>query len=84
MASGQALTALCKTHLLETMRGLPECAPDGPGLGNKAIEDAAELDLRLPARNSYFTWSLLFSLILERKVETVQSGRSRPKYRLTG
>ena len=40
MASGQALIELCKTHLIETMRDLPECAPSGDGLGQKALEDA--------------------------------------------
>jgi hypothetical protein len=66
------------------MRALPECAPGGPGLGNRAIELAAEFDIRLPARNSYFTWSLLFALILENKVEALRIGKGKPKYRLTG
>ena len=83
MASGQALIDLCKTHLLETMRTLPECAPNGPGLGNKALEEAAGFALHLPAKDNWFTWSLLFSLILDGKVEIAHTGKSRPKYRLT-
>lgn len=83
MASGQALIDLCKTHLIETMRDLPDCAPNGPGLGNKALEEAAEFGLSLPARDNYFTWSLLFRLVLDGKVEQLQSGKGRPKYRLT-
>jgi hypothetical protein len=59
MASGQALIDLCKTHLVETMRSLPECASDGPGLGNKALEEAADFALHLPAKDNWFTWSLL-------------------------
>ena len=83
MASGQALIDLCKTHLIETMRELPECTADGPGLGNKVLEEATQFDLGLPKKNSWFTWSLLFRLILDGKVEAVQVGKSRPKYRLT-
>jgi hypothetical protein len=82
MASGQALTALCKTHILETMRALPECAPDGPGLGNKAIEDAANFGLGLPRADGWFTWSLLVALTLDGAVEALQSGKRNKKYRL--
>lgn len=82
MASGQALIDLCKTHLIETMKERPECAPNGPGLGNKALEESAHFDLGLPKKNSWFTWSLLFRLILDGRVEVVQVGNGRPKYRL--
>ena len=82
MASGQALVALCKTHLLETMQTLPECAADGPGLGQKALEDAAGFALSLPEYDGYFTWSLLVALTQDAKVEAIQPGKRNKKYRL--
>lgn len=82
MASGQALIDLCKTHLIETMRELPECAPEGPGLGQKALEDAAGFALNLPEYDGYFTWSLLVALTLDGRVEAIQPGKRNKKYRL--
>jgi hypothetical protein len=82
MASGQALIDLCKRHLIETMVALPECAPDGVGLGQKAIEDAAGFGLSLPRYNGYFTWSLLVALTIDGKVEALQPGKRNKKYRL--
>jgi hypothetical protein len=81
MASGQALIDLCKRHLIETMASLPDCAPDGPGLGYKAIEEAAGLELGLPKEDGRFTWSLLYALSLDGKVEVLRPNRNR-KYRL--
>lgn len=83
VASGQALVTLCKTHLLETMAGLPECASDGPGLGQKAIEEAAGFALHLPEYDGYFTWSLLVALTTEGRVEALQPGKRNKKYRLS-
>jgi hypothetical protein len=83
MASGQALIDLCKRHLIETMQSLPECAPDGPGLGQKVLEDAAGFALNLPEYDGYFTWSLLVALTLDDKVEAIQPGKRNKKYRLT-
>ena len=83
VASGQALVDLCKKHLIETLQSLTECAPDGPGLGNKAIEEAAGFALGLPEYDSYFTWSLLVSLTLDGSVEAIQPGKRNKKYRLT-
>ncbi|MBK6318949.1 MAG: hypothetical protein IPF51_09260 [Dehalococcoidia bacterium] len=82
MASGQALIDLCKTHLIETMRELPECAPGGPGLGQKALEDAAGFALNLPEYDGYFTWSLLVALTVDARVEAIQPGKRNKKYRL--
>ncbi|MGE5596036.1 MAG: hypothetical protein ACM3S1_08380 [Hyphomicrobiales bacterium] len=82
MASGQSLISLCKTHLLETMAGLAECAPDGPGLGQKALEEAAGFELHLPEYDGYFTWSLLVALTLDGKIEALQPGKRNKKYRL--
>jgi hypothetical protein len=84
MASGQALVALCKTHILETMASLPECSADGPGLGNKAIEEAAGFELHLAKQDGWFTWSLLFALVDEGAVEVVLRGKSRRRFRLAG
>lgn len=83
MASGEALIALCKTHVLETMATLPECGPEGSGLGQKAIEDATGFALRLPEYDGYFTWSLLVALVQEGRVEALQPGKRNKKYRLT-
>lgn len=84
MASGEALIALCKTHVRETMAALPECAAEAAGLGNKAIEEAAGLGLNLPAKDGWFTWSILFALVLEGQVEVVQARpNAHKKYRLT-
>jgi len=83
MASGQALIDLCKRHLVETMQALPECAPDGPGLGQKALEEAAGFELRLPEYDGYFTWSLLVALTMDGRVEALQPGKRNKKYRLT-
>lgn len=83
MASGQSLVDLCKRHLIETMETLPECSPDGPGLGQKAIEQAAGFELNLPEHDGWFTWSLLVALSIDGKVDVIQPGRRNRKYRLT-
>lgn len=82
MPTGQALIATCKEHLLDTLRALPDCAPDGDGLGNKEIEDAAGFALHLERDDSWFTWSLLVALANEGKVEVLQPGKRNKKYRL--
>ena len=83
VASGQDLIDACKRHLLETMSSLPECAPDGPGLGNKALEEAAGFELGLPEYDGYFTWSLLVALSTEGLVDVARSGQRNRKYRLS-
>ncbi|NUQ55793.1 MAG: hypothetical protein HUU14_07900 [Dehalococcoidia bacterium] len=82
MASGQALIELCKRHLLETMQALPECSPNGSGLGQRALEEAAGFALNLPEYDGYFTWSLLVALTLDGAVEALQPGKRNKKYRL--
>ena len=82
MASGQALINLCKTHLLETMQALPECVPGAPGLGQKALEEAAGFELSLPEYDGYLTWSLLVALSMDGKVDVIQPGKRNKKYRL--
>jgi hypothetical protein len=82
VASGQALTDLCKRHLIETMQALPECGPTAAGLGQKALEEAAGFELSLPEYDGYFTWSLLVALTMDGKVEALQPGKRNKKYRL--
>ena len=84
MSSGQALIDLCKRHLVETLAALPECDADGPGLGQRAIEQAAGFDLNLPEYDGYFTWSLLVSLANEGNLDVLQPGKRNKRYRLAG
>ena len=64
------------------MQSLPECAADGPGLGQKALEDAAGFALSLPEYDGYFTWSLLVALTQDARVDAIQPGKRNKKYRL--
>lgn len=64
------------------MQALPECSPDGPGLGQKAIEEAAGFELNLPEYDGYFTWSLLVALSIDGKVDVLQPGKRNKKYRI--
>jgi hypothetical protein len=82
VASGKALVEACKDHLLEVMSTLPECRREGPGLGQRAIEDAADFRLHLPEYDGYFTWSLLVALAVEGRLEVLQPGKRNKKYRL--
>jgi hypothetical protein len=84
MPSGQSLIADCKAHLLDTMRSLPDCAPDGSGLGNKEIEEATGFALNIERADGWFTWSLLVALANDGKVEVLQPGKRNKKYRLAG
>jgi hypothetical protein len=36
---GEKLIVRCKQHILATVRGLPECAPDGAGLRSKGSRE---------------------------------------------
>ena len=65
------------------MKTLPECQPEiGKGAGYRKIEEAADFDLDLPRQNGYLTWSLLWSLSEEGKIEVVPGTETRRKYRL--
>jgi len=73
-------------HVLENMRGMPECQPGGPGARNKDIEETAGLGLELPYQDGWLTWSILYSLIAKGLVEAVISGHGkarRNRYRLS-
>ena len=61
---------------------MPECARDGVGLGQRAIEQAAGFELNLPQYDGYFTWSLLVALATDGKVEVRQPGKRNKRYRL--
>ena len=78
---GDELIEDCKTHILETMQQIPECAPDGPGLGNKAIEGETGFALGLQRQDGWFNWSLLISLVQDDRLEAVEGKRGR-LYRL--
>jgi hypothetical protein len=82
---GAELLAGCKRHVIETMRGMPECRPDGSGAGNKDIEEAAGFRLDLPIQDGWFTWSLLTRMALDGDVDVIQRApRARRRYRLKG
>lgn len=74
---GEKLVEQCKEHILATMRGLPECAPDGPGLRNKDIETAAGFALGLPRQDGWLTWSLLMALARDKKIQFTSRGKKR-------
>jgi hypothetical protein len=74
---GEKLIQQCQQHILATMRTLPECAPDGPGLRNKDIETASGLALHLRRQDGWFTWSLLMSLAQEKKIQFTARGKNR-------
>ncbi|MCC6382505.1 MAG: hypothetical protein IT304_08340 [Dehalococcoidia bacterium] len=82
MSTGQTPIASCEDHLLATLRALPECAPDGRGLGQKAPEEATGFELNLPEYDGYFTWSLLAALTVHERVEALQPGKRNKKRRL--
>jgi hypothetical protein len=78
---GKKLISKLKTHVLDTMKGIPECGPKGTGCSNTEIQDLAGLDLNLPAQDGWVTWSVLVSLAEENKVESLRQGNRR-KWRL--
>ena len=81
--TGDELLLGCKRHLRETMRAMPECRPDGPGAGNRDIEEAAGFALDLPIQDGWFTWSLLTRMAQDGEVDVIQRApRARRRYRL--
>lgn len=76
-SEGEELIARCKRHVIETMQTLPECAPNGPGLRNKDIETACGFALGLPRQDGWFTWSLLMSLLQDKKITFTTRGKKR-------
>lgn len=79
--SGHKLIDALKTHVLETMSGIPECAVGGNGTTGRSIEELAGLGLDLPSQNGWLTWSILMSLVDDGKVEVLRPGRGM-KWRL--
>jgi len=77
---GAALVERCKGHVLATMRALPECAPGGSGLKNKALGRAAGFGLNLRQHDGWLCWSLLTALAEEGKVEVVRRGKGAIRY----
>ena len=74
---GEKLIQQCQQHILATMRTLPECAQDGPGLRNKDIETAAGFALHLRRQDGWFTWSLVMSLVQEKEIQFTTRGKNR-------
>ena len=73
----------CKDHLVDVMRGMPECQPEtGAGAGYRLIEDIADLDLHLDGQNGWMTWSLLIALVQEGRIEVVPGSEKRRRYRI--
>lgn len=81
MASGPDLITALKHHVIETMRRLPDCAPNGDGAGNREIEEASGLALELDSQDGYLTWSVLQALVREGIVEVIPDRRGRRRYR---
>lgn len=83
MSHGTDLIATIKSHVIDTMRLLPECqSGTGTGVGYRAIEMAADLDLDLRAHNRYLTWSVLVALAQDGAAEVVPGAERRRRYRL--
>lgn len=82
MVSGAAIIDLCKTHVIETMSHMAECAPGAPGAGWKKLERACDFELSLTRMDGYFTWSLLVALANEGRIEVVAGEGRNKKYRL--
>ena len=61
--------------MVATLRTLPECAPDGPGLRNKDIETACGFALGLQRQDGWLTWSLLMSLVQEKSIGFTLRGK---------
>ena len=84
MTSGPHLVATLKEHVLDTMRGMPECRREtGTGAGYRLIEEIAGLDVELQGQNGWLTWSLLMRLNQEGHIEVVPGTEKRRKFRLT-
>ena len=80
MASGPELIATLKQHVLQTMRGMPDCAANGEGAGNREIEEASGLALKIESQDGYLTWSVLQALARDGLVEVIRGSRGR-RYR---
>jgi hypothetical protein len=72
-ALGQELVAKLKAHILEVLTQLPECSPNGQGLGNAEIERRAGLALHLDKQDHWLCWSILKVLEREGQVGSVGS-----------
>ncbi|HXH48093.1 MAG TPA: hypothetical protein VNM47_01855 [Terriglobia bacterium] len=74
---GEELIDRCKQHVIATMRTLAECVPDGPGLKNKDIETACGFALDLRRQDGWLTWSLLMSLVQDKKIDFTTRAKKR-------
>ena len=74
-SSGKRLIYELKSLIVQTMSGIPECAPGGRGVRYRLIQDLAGLELALPAHDGWLTWSLLAALVEDGQVEVRRDGR---------
>jgi hypothetical protein len=74
-STGKKLIHELKILVLQTMRGIPECAPGGHGVRYRVKQDLADLSLELPAHDGWLTWSLLAALVEDGQVEVRRYGR---------
>ena len=74
-SKGKRLLEDLKFHILDAMKSIGECQPNGSGCSYKDIQDLAGLNLDLPAQDGWLTWSVLASLAQEGKVESLRRGR---------
>ena len=72
---GEKLIKECKEHVLATMRKLPQCASNGPGVRSKDLEKEAGLALHLPEQDGWLTWSVLMALAADGKVRVLRTGK---------
>jgi hypothetical protein len=71
--NGRVLIEQLRTHVLAVLRTIPECRPEGPGLGNAEIERRSGLDLHLDKQDHWRCWSVLKTLQRDKAVETIGS-----------
>lgn len=74
-SKGKKLISELKSHILEVMKGIPECQPGAKGVSYRVIQDLSGLDLNLPAQDGWLTWSILASLRDDGIIELEKKGK---------
>jgi len=74
-SQGKKLISELKSHVLEVVKGIPECQPGGKGVTYRDIQDLAGLDLNLPVQDGWLTWSILAALHEDGIIESEKRGR---------
>ncbi len=78
---GEVRVQQLKAHVMEVMRDLPACGPDGIGMGVAEIGQHAGLALLSGRRDHTFCRAILHALSYEGKVQAV-GPRWKLRYRL--